>query len=74
VQTVNDELQRADILALTDGLFGEASQTFLKTLAQARQSDPVKIALVNVGTDHAYSRAFANPVIQVDDFSMCASC
>ena len=67
VQTVSDELQRADILVLTDGLFGEATQTFLETLAQARQHDPVKIALVSVGADNPHAHAFADPVIHVDD-------
>jgi uncharacterized protein with von Willebrand factor type A (vWA) domain len=67
VQMVSDELQRADVLVLTDGLFAEAPQTFLETLAQARQHDPVKIALVSVGADNPHAHAFADPVIHVDD-------
>lgn len=67
VQMVSDELQRADILVLTDGLFAEASQTFLETLAQVRQRDPIKIALVSVGADNLHAHAFADPVIHVDD-------
>ena len=67
VQMVSDELQRADILVITDGLFAEATQTFLETIAQARQHYPIKIALVSVGADNPHAHAFADPVIHVDD-------
>ncbi len=56
VNQASDELQLADILVLSDVLFGEPSQMFLDTLAQVRQTDPVKIALVSVGADNPHVR------------------
>jgi uncharacterized protein with von Willebrand factor type A (vWA) domain len=67
VQRVNDDQQRADILVITDGLFGEPHENFLKVLADLRQTDPIKIALVSVGADNPAAQVFADPIIHVDD-------
>ena len=67
VRMVNDDLQRADILVITDGLFGEPSEGFLEILTGLRQTDPVKIALVSVGAENPAAQAFADPIIHVDD-------
>jgi len=67
VRTVNDDLQRADILVITDGLFCEPSAGFLEILTGLRQTDPVKIALVSVGAENPAAQAFADPIIHVDD-------
>jgi uncharacterized protein with von Willebrand factor type A (vWA) domain len=67
VRTVNDDQQRADILVITDGLFGAPDERFLEILNGLRQTDPVKIALVSVGAENPNAAIFANPIIHVDD-------
>ncbi len=67
VRTVNDDQQRADILVITDGLFGAPNERFLEMLNSLRQTDPVKIALVSVGGDNPDAAIFADPIIHVDD-------
>jgi uncharacterized protein with von Willebrand factor type A (vWA) domain len=67
VKMVNDDQQRADILVITDGLFGEPSEDFLKMLVGLRQTDPIKIALVSVGAENPAAQVFADPIIHVDD-------
>jgi uncharacterized protein with von Willebrand factor type A (vWA) domain len=67
VHTVNSDQQRADILVITDGLFGAPDERFLEMLKGLRQTDPVKIALVSMGTDNPDAAAFADPIIHVDD-------
>ena len=67
VQTVSNELQRADILVITDGLFGAPSEMFLNILDRLRETEPVKIALVSVGVENPDAQVFADPIVHVND-------
>lgn len=67
VNQVSDADQRADVLIITDGLFGEPSSQFFEMVKSVREHGPFKIALVSVGTDNPHAHAFADPVIHVDD-------
>ncbi len=67
VNQVSNDDQRADVLIITDGVFGEPSPQFFQELKRARESRPFKIALASVGTDNPHTHAFADPVIHVDD-------
>ena len=67
VNQVGDADQRADVLIITDGLFGEPSPQFFEEVKRARENRPFKIVLVSVGTDNPHAHAFADPVIHVDD-------
>lgn len=59
--------QRADILVITDGVFGEPTAVFQAMLAASRASGPLKIALVSVGLDNPHAHTFADPIIPVTD-------
>jgi uncharacterized protein with von Willebrand factor type A (vWA) domain len=67
VNQVSGEDQRADVLIITDGLFGEPPPHFFEMVQSVREYGPFKIALVSVGTDNPHARTFAEPVIHVDD-------
>ena len=59
--------QRADILVITDGVFGEPTEAFVEMLEGSRASGPLKIALVSVGIDNPHAHTFADPIIPVVD-------
>ena len=67
VNQVSDAEQRADVLIITDGLFGEPTPQFTEMVNATRASGPFKIVLVSVGTDNPHAQTFADPVIHVDD-------
>ncbi len=67
VNQVSDDEQRADVLVITDALFGEPSPQFFEMVKSVREHGPFKIALVSVGTDNPHAHDFAEPVIHVDD-------
>ncbi|CAG0937178.1 Protein ViaA [Thermoflexales bacterium] len=67
VRTVNSDQQRADILVITDGLFGAPSEMFLNILDRLRETESVKIALVSVGAENPDAQVFADPIIHVND-------
>jgi uncharacterized protein with von Willebrand factor type A (vWA) domain len=67
VNQISDDDQRADVLIITDGLFGEPSPQLLESVKRAREHGPFKVALVSVGTDNPHAHTFADPVIHVDD-------
>ena len=67
VNQISDDDQRADVLIITDSLFGEPCPEFFAEVKHAREQGPFKVALVSVGTDNPHVHAFADPVIHVDD-------
>ena len=67
VNQVSNDDQRADVLLITDGLFGEPSPQLFESVKRAREHGPFKVALVSVGTDNPHAHAFADLVIHVDD-------
>lgn len=67
VNQVSNEDQRADVLIITDGLFGDPPLEFFEEVKRAREHGPFKVALVSVGTDNPHAHTFADPVIHVDD-------
>ena len=67
VNTTTGEEQRADILVITDGLFGEPPDDFLNMLKSSRDCGPLKIALISVGAENTHAGSFAAPIIHVND-------
>ena len=70
IETVNQTSgpeQRADILVITDGVFGEPTEAFVEMLEGSRACGPLKIALVSVGIDNPHAHTFADPIIPVVD-------